>query len=141
MGVKPPPLKCVTPYWSRHQSETFEQQTCEPPVVRLAGELGLPYTLSTADSGGVGRRDVLGTQGSVYVMKNGLGAQHSQGLRVFQLYFQHDKELATSLLQRTHDDVDVDVGRVSFVLIRLSHYMNYLPKLEGKRHAVNRLAL
>lgn len=60
----------------------------ELPVAKVAGELGLPYCLSTA--------------GSVPI--EAAGAANGPGVpRFFQLYQPHDDELCTSLLQRAWD--------------------------------------
>lgn len=59
----------------------------ELPVAKVAGELGLPYCLSTAGSNSI--EDV--------------GKANGDGVRFFQLYMPHDDELTVSLLQRAHD--------------------------------------
>jgi isopentenyl diphosphate isomerase/L-lactate dehydrogenase-like FMN-dependent dehydrogenase len=59
----------------------------ELPVAKVAGELGLPYCLSTAGSQPI--EDV--------------GAANGSGPRFFQLYMPHDDELTRSLLQRAVD--------------------------------------
>lgn len=60
----------------------------ELPVAKVAGELNLPYCLSTAGSQPI--EDV--------ATANGEGSP-----RFFQLYMPHDDELGASLLQRAHD--------------------------------------
>jgi isopentenyl diphosphate isomerase/L-lactate dehydrogenase-like FMN-dependent dehydrogenase len=59
----------------------------ELPVAKVAGELGLPYCLSTAGSQPI--EDV--------------GHANGDGPRFFQLYMPHDDELTKSLLQRAVD--------------------------------------
>ncbi|KAF2809724.1 FMN-dependent alpha-hydroxy acid dehydrogenase [Mytilinidion resinicola] len=59
----------------------------ELPVAKVAGELGLPYCLSTAGSQPI--EDVAKANGD--------------GLRFFQLYMPHDDELTRSLLHRAFD--------------------------------------
>lgn len=60
----------------------------ELPVAKVAGELGLPYCLSTA-----------GSQPIEHV-----GAANGEGgVRFFQLYMPHDDELTKSLLKRAVD--------------------------------------
>ncbi|KAF2651358.1 FMN-dependent alpha-hydroxy acid dehydrogenase [Lophiostoma macrostomum CBS 122681] len=59
----------------------------ELPVAKVAGELGLPYCLSTAGSQPI--EDV--------------GKANGAGPRFFQLYMPHDDELTRSLLQRAVD--------------------------------------
>lgn len=74
----------------------------ELPVARVAGELGLPYTLSTAGSVPIedaGENNKLGAEQGV---SSNLGAKYEEGLRYFQLYLPHDPELARSLLTRAH---------------------------------------
>jgi isopentenyl diphosphate isomerase/L-lactate dehydrogenase-like FMN-dependent dehydrogenase len=65
----------------------------ELPVAKVAGELGLPYCLSTAGSQpiedvGKANDELAGEQG---------------GVRFFQLYMPHDDELTKSLLKRAVD--------------------------------------
>ncbi|KAF1988084.1 FMN-dependent alpha-hydroxy acid dehydrogenase [Aulographum hederae CBS 113979] len=60
----------------------------ELPVAKVAGELNLPYCLSTAGSSAI--EDV--------GKANGDG-----GVRFFQLYMPHDDELTISLLRRAHE--------------------------------------
>jgi isopentenyl diphosphate isomerase/L-lactate dehydrogenase-like FMN-dependent dehydrogenase len=59
----------------------------ELPVAKVAGELGLPYCLSTAGSQPI----------------ENVGAANGDGPRFFQLYMPHDDELTRSLLQRAVD--------------------------------------
>jgi isopentenyl diphosphate isomerase/L-lactate dehydrogenase-like FMN-dependent dehydrogenase len=60
----------------------------ELPVAKVAGELNLPYCLSTAGSTPI--EDVAAANGK-------------DGVRFYQLYMPHDDELTLSLLQRAHD--------------------------------------
>lgn len=75
----------------------------ELPVARVAGQLGLPYSLSTAGSVPIeaaAKANVIGAQqGS----EQQTGAQYADGLRYYQLYMPHDWALGASLLQRAHD--------------------------------------
>jgi len=59
----------------------------EVPVAKVAGELNLPYCLSTAGSSPI--EDV--------------GKANGDGPRFFQLYLPHDDELTISLLKRAVD--------------------------------------
>ncbi|KAK0547935.1 hypothetical protein OC846_003567 [Tilletia horrida] len=75
-------------------------QGAERPVARVAGELGLPYSLSTAGSTSieeVAKENVAGARKGV---SNDLGAVDSEGIRFFQLYLPHNRKIAKSLLQR-----------------------------------------
>jgi isopentenyl diphosphate isomerase/L-lactate dehydrogenase-like FMN-dependent dehydrogenase len=65
----------------------------ELPVARVAGELNLPYCLSTAGS------QPIETVGAA----NDSLATGGKGVRFFQLYMPHDDELTWSLLQRAVD--------------------------------------
>ncbi|KAG7099897.1 hypothetical protein E1B28_001698 [Marasmius oreades] len=62
----------------------------ELPVAKVAGELGLPYCLSTAGSSSI--EDVAKTNDEL-----------GKGIRFFQLYMPHDDELTISLLKRAVD--------------------------------------
>ena len=74
----------------------------ELPVATVAGELGLPYCLSTAGSQpieAVGAANDAGAKGA-----GGSGSSSGKGAaRFFQLYMPHDDELTVSLLQRAWD--------------------------------------
>lgn len=65
----------------------------ELPVARVAGELNLPYCLSTAGSQPI---EAVGAA-------NDSLAEGGNGVRFFQLYMPHDDELTKSLLQRAAD--------------------------------------
>ncbi|KAM0272538.1 hypothetical protein ACHAQH_008674 [Verticillium albo-atrum] len=74
----------------------------ELPVAKAAGELGLPYSLSTAGSCPI----------EVVAAANDAGRAEARDRedgkvpdapRFFQLYMPHDDELTVSLLQRAHD--------------------------------------
>jgi hypothetical protein len=72
-------------------------------VARVAGELGLPYSLSTAGSCSIEDAAAHNDQGAQLGKEQERGSIDSKGLRYFQLYLPHDDELATSLLQRAAD--------------------------------------
>lgn len=59
----------------------------ELPVAKVAGELNLPYCLSTAGSSPI----------------EAVGKANGHGPRFYQLYMPHDDELTVSLLQRAWD--------------------------------------
>ncbi|TID15554.1 FMN-dependent alpha-hydroxy acid dehydrogenase [Venturia nashicola] len=69
----------------------------ELAVAKAAGELGLPYCLSTAGSCGIEDVAYANEQGAKH---NDLGAGAT---RFFQLYMPHDDELTVSLLKRAVD--------------------------------------
>ena len=86
------------------------------PVAKVAGELRLPYALSSAGSNTIddvaksndeGRR----LKGAVQVE----GGDNDQPVRFFQLYLPHDDELAVSLMQRA-----VDAGFTACILTTVS---------------------
>ena len=69
----------------------------ELPVAKVAGELGLPYCLSTAGSQpieDVGRANTEGAKSATN------GNSSADAPRFFQLYMPHDDELTVSLLRR-----------------------------------------
>ncbi|EPQ32203.1 uncharacterized protein PFL1_00400 [Pseudozyma flocculosa PF-1] len=72
----------------------------ELPVAKVAGELGLPYTLSTAGSVSIEDAAAYNARGAAEGCAGGKGAQYEDGLRWFQLYLPHQEDLATSLLKR-----------------------------------------
>jgi isopentenyl diphosphate isomerase/L-lactate dehydrogenase-like FMN-dependent dehydrogenase len=79
----------------------------ELDVARAAGELGLPYALSTAGSASIEDVGAANDEG-VQQRHNGSstaagGSDAEKGLRFFQLYMPHDDELTRSLLQRAVD--------------------------------------
>lgn len=72
----------------------------ELPVAQVAGELSLPYCLSTAGSQSiedVAHANTLGAR------DGGTEQGGAAGLRFFQLYMPHDDELTVSLLKRAVD--------------------------------------
>ncbi|KAF4907927.1 putative lactate 2-monooxygenase [Colletotrichum fructicola] len=77
----------------------------EVPVAKVAGELGIPYSLSTAGSctiEEVAQANDAGRESAI----NAQSADKSkipQGPRFFQLYMPHDDELTVSLLKRAHE--------------------------------------
>lgn len=75
----------------------------ELPVARVAGELGLPYCLSTAGSVSIEDAGKHNAMGAAKGIKESSGAFHQDGIRFFQLYATHDKELNESLLTRAFD--------------------------------------
>lgn len=75
----------------------------ELPVAKVAGELGIPYTLSTAGSVTIESAAQSNAEGAREGVKEGKGANYEDGLRWFQLYLPHQDDLAVSLLQRAHD--------------------------------------
>lgn len=81
----------------------------ELPVAKVAGELGIPYCLSTAGSypiEEVAKSNDAG-QNNLEQKATSFGAEEGNkippGPRFFQLYMPHDDELTISLLQRAHD--------------------------------------
>ncbi|CEH11952.1 l-lactate dehydrogenase [Ceraceosorus bombacis] len=75
----------------------------ELPVAKVAGELGLPYSLSTAGSQSIEDCALHNAHGASLGHSRSLGAQHAQGLKYYQLYLPHDQQLTRSLLQRAHE--------------------------------------
>lgn len=74
----------------------------ELPVARIAGEFGLPYSLSTAGSSSIEEAAEHNALGAAKGVKQGSGAEYKEGLRFYQLYATHDQELNESLLTRAH---------------------------------------
>lgn len=74
----------------------------ELPVARVAGELGLPYSLSTAGSCSIEDAGEHNRAGAQLGTQQQRGAFYPEGNRWFQLYMPHDDDLADSLLQRAH---------------------------------------
>jgi isopentenyl diphosphate isomerase/L-lactate dehydrogenase-like FMN-dependent dehydrogenase len=73
----------------------------ELPVAKVAGELRLPYALSTAGSctiEDVAASNDRGRESEAAVQVE--GAANDEPVRFFQLYLPHDDELAVSLLKR-----------------------------------------
>jgi isopentenyl diphosphate isomerase/L-lactate dehydrogenase-like FMN-dependent dehydrogenase len=75
----------------------------ELPVARVAGELGIPYSLSTAGSVPIEEAAAHNVQGAAKGIESQSGATDPNGLRWFQLYIPNDDELCISFLQRAHD--------------------------------------
>lgn len=75
----------------------------ELPVARVAGELGLPYSLSTAGSASIEDAGEHNVRGATHGVNIHAGAQDGNGLRYFQLYLPHDDNLAISLLERANN--------------------------------------
>lgn len=73
----------------------------ELPVATVAGELGIPYSLSTAGSYPIEDVAAANDTGRARAAKSD---RIPQGPRFFQLYMPHDDELTLSLLQRAHDN-------------------------------------
>lgn len=77
----------------------------ELPVAKVAGELRLPYALSTAGSNSiedVARANDEGARSDSAVKVSGVSKKDASPIRFFQLYLPHDDELAVSLLKRAH---------------------------------------
>lgn len=70
----------------------------EVPVAKAAGELGIPYSLSTAGSRPI--EDVAQANDAGRAARTD---KVPEAPRFFQLYMPHDDELTISLLQRAHD--------------------------------------
>ncbi|GKT45459.1 putative leucine aminopeptidase 2 [Colletotrichum spaethianum] len=77
----------------------------ELPVAKVAGELGIPYSLSTAGScpiEDVARANDAG-RASTIEAQSAEKSKIPEGPRFFQLYMPHDDELTISLLTRAHE--------------------------------------
>lgn len=75
----------------------------EIPVAKVAGELRLPYALSTAGSSSI--EAVAASNDAGRSLPNAVtvsGAKNDTPIRFFQLYMPHDDELTISLLTRAH---------------------------------------
>ncbi|KAL2419005.1 FMN-dependent alpha-hydroxy acid dehydrogenase qulF [Exophiala dermatitidis] len=84
----------------------------ELPVAKVAGELRLPYGLSTAGSSTI--EDVVAANDEGRQTEHAVqveGAANDEPVRFFQLYLPHDDELAISLLKRA-----VDAGFTACIL-------------------------
>jgi isopentenyl diphosphate isomerase/L-lactate dehydrogenase-like FMN-dependent dehydrogenase len=75
----------------------------ELPVAKVAGELGIPYSLSTAGSCPIEDVAEANDAGKKIAQSSEEGHRIPQGPRFFQLYMPHDDELTLSLLNRAHD--------------------------------------
>ncbi|OCT55139.1 putative lactate 2-monooxygenase PB1A11.03 [Cladophialophora carrionii] len=76
----------------------------ELPVAKVAGQLRLPYGLSTASSSTI--EDVAAANDAGRHLREAVkveGADNDSPVRFFQLYLPHDDELAVSLLKRAVD--------------------------------------
>ncbi|KAM0187750.1 hypothetical protein ACHAPI_010978 [Fusarium lateritium] len=74
----------------------------ELPVAQVAGELGIPYSLSTAGSCPIEDVAEANDAGRKIAQNSEEGHRIPQGPRFFQLYMPHDDELTLSLLKRAH---------------------------------------
>ncbi|KAM0324360.1 hypothetical protein ACHAQA_008141 [Verticillium albo-atrum] len=74
----------------------------ELPVAQVAGELGLPYSLSTAGSFPIEAVAAANDTGRAAARSRADG-KVPEGPRFFQLYMPHDDELTVSLLTRAHE--------------------------------------
>ncbi|KAF4991659.1 hypothetical protein FGRMN_7671 [Fusarium graminum] len=75
----------------------------ELPVAKVAGELGIPYSLSTAGSCSIEDVAEANDTGRQIASNSEEGHRIPQGPRFFQLYMPHDDELTLSLLKRAHE--------------------------------------
>lgn len=75
----------------------------ELPVAKVAGELGLPYALSTAGSQPIEDVGAANDHGAEQRPKEQADEGYSKAPRFFQLYLPHDDELATNLMRRAVD--------------------------------------
>jgi isopentenyl diphosphate isomerase/L-lactate dehydrogenase-like FMN-dependent dehydrogenase len=73
----------------------------EIPVAKVAGELGIPYSLSTAGSCPIEDVAAANDAGRASAAQN--DKLPSAAPRFYQLYMPHDDELTISLLTRAHD--------------------------------------
>ena len=74
----------------------------ELPVAKAAGELGIPYSLSTAGSFPIEAVAQAHDAGRQSAQRSPQAAKIPASPRFFQLYMPHDDELTNSLLQRAH---------------------------------------
>lgn len=74
----------------------------ELAVAKVAGELGIPYSLSTAGSFPIEDVAAANDAGRKIAAESGDG-KIPRGPRFYQLYMPHDDELTLSILQRAHD--------------------------------------
>ncbi|KAJ9133439.1 FMN-dependent dehydrogenase [Pleurostoma richardsiae] len=78
----------------------------ELPVAKVAGELGIPYCLSTAGSYPIEEVAKANDEGRNSTTPRSASEDREKipsGPRFYQLYMPHDDELTVSLLQRAHD--------------------------------------
>ncbi|KAG9495027.1 hypothetical protein J7337_013256 [Fusarium musae] len=75
----------------------------ELPVAQVAGELGIPYSLSTAGSCPIEDVAEANDAGRKIAQNSEESHRIPEGPRFFQLYMPHDDELTLSLLKRAHE--------------------------------------
>ncbi|KAL7756739.1 hypothetical protein ACKLNR_013732 [Fusarium oxysporum f. sp. zingiberi] len=75
----------------------------ELPVAKIAGELGIPYSLSTAGSCPIEDVAEANEAGRKVAQNSEESHRIPEGPRFFQLYMPHDDELTLSLLKRAHE--------------------------------------
>ncbi|KAM5366191.1 FMN-dependent dehydrogenase [Fusarium oxysporum Fo47] len=75
----------------------------ELPVAKVAGELGIPYSLSTAGSCPIEDVAEANEAGRKVAQNSEESRRIPEGPRFFQLYMPHDDELTLSLLKRAHE--------------------------------------
>lgn len=75
----------------------------EIPVAKVAGELQLPYGLSTAGSTSIEDVAAANDEGRTLPQAVHVEGSDDKPIRFFQLYLPHDDELAISLLTRAHN--------------------------------------
>ncbi|KAJ4128159.1 hypothetical protein NW768_008444 [Fusarium equiseti] len=75
----------------------------ELPVAQVAGELGIPYSLSTAGSCPIEDVAAANDAGRNIAQNSDEGHRIPTGPRFFQLYMPHDDELTISLLKRAYE--------------------------------------
>ncbi|EMT68852.1 FMN-dependent dehydrogenase [Fusarium oxysporum II5] len=75
----------------------------ELPVAKVAGELGIPYSLSTAGSCPIEDVAEANEAGRKVAQNSEESHRIPEGPQFFQLYMPHDDELTLSLLKRAHE--------------------------------------
>jgi len=75
----------------------------ELPVAKVAGELHLPYGLSTAGSTAIEDVAAANDEGAKSPRAAKVEGAEDEPIRFFQLYMPHDDELTVSLLTRAHE--------------------------------------
>jgi isopentenyl diphosphate isomerase/L-lactate dehydrogenase-like FMN-dependent dehydrogenase len=76
----------------------------ELPVAKVAGELRLPYGLSTAGSTAIEDVAASNDEGAKLPLAVKVEGADDEPIRFFQLYMPHDDELTVSLLTRAHQN-------------------------------------